>query len=68
MVARGSRSLQIALEDEKSTLIWPWVVGGAAVVAGATIGGYFLFKPDPTPGKAPQGQLGTVYLPASWPR
>jgi hypothetical protein len=63
LAAKGSRSLQVALEDEKKGALWPWLVAGGAVVVGASIGGYFLFKPEDEPGKAPQGKLGTIYLP-----
>lgn len=62
--AKGSRSLQVVLEDEKKGAVWPWLVaGGAAVVVGASIGGYFLLKPKDQPGKAPEGALGTIHLP-----
>jgi hypothetical protein len=64
LVAKGSRSLQVTLEDEKKGALWPWLVAGGAVVVGASIGGYFLFRPEDEPGKAPQGKLGTIYLPA----
>jgi hypothetical protein len=45
---------------------WPWVIGGAAVLAGGSVGAYFLFKPEDE--KAPptvDGSLnpGTVRLP-----
>ncbi len=58
-----SRTLQVTLEDQKhAQTLWPWLVGGAAVVAGAAVGSYFLFKThDET--VAPEGKLGTVYLP-----
>jgi hypothetical protein len=38
------RTLDVTLQDEKRTLLWPWVAGGAVVVAAAVVGGYFLFK------------------------
>ena len=44
--------------------LWPWIVGGAAVVAGAVVGGYFLFKPKAEPGQVPVDKLGTVVLPS----
>lgn len=35
-----TRSVNVSLEGEKqSGAVWPWIVGGAAVVAGAAIGG-----------------------------
>ncbi|HSY23233.1 MAG TPA: PEGA domain-containing protein [Polyangiaceae bacterium] len=63
-----TRTLVIALENEHGAQggpVWPWIVAGAAVVAGATVGGYFLFQSH-TPGPAPpSGQLGSVQF-ASW--
>jgi hypothetical protein len=64
LLAGSSRSLQIALDDEnKGSTVWIWVAGGAAVAAGAVVGGFFLFKPQDTPGTHPEGKLTTVYLP-----
>jgi hypothetical protein len=64
LLAGSTRSLQIALEDEnKGSTVWIWVAGGAAVAAGAVVGGIFLFKPQDTPGTHPEGKLTTVYLP-----
>lgn len=62
----ADRSLQVTLQDESKPVIWPWIAGGAAVLVGAGIGGYFLLKPDDAPGEAPHGKLGTIYLPAGW--
>lgn len=59
----STRSLQVTLEDEKhGSSLWLWVAGGAAVAAGAAVGGYFLFKPQDAPGSHPEGKLATVYL------
>jgi hypothetical protein len=57
------RSIDVSLEDEKKKgPLWPWLVGGGAVlVSGVIVGSYFLFKPSDTLGPAPAGQLGTVY-------
>jgi hypothetical protein len=55
-----TRSVEVTLQDENhAKAIWPWIVGGAAVAAGAAVGGYFLFKPSP---EAPTlgGQYATV--------
>jgi hypothetical protein len=63
----SSRSLQVALEDERKGLpLWVWVAGGAVAAAGAGVGGYFLFKPDDPGRETPRGKLGTVILPASF--
>ncbi|HYQ14643.1 MAG TPA: PEGA domain-containing protein [Polyangiaceae bacterium] len=58
----SSRTLQIALRDVARP-IWPWVAGGAALLVGATVGGYFLFRKDDAPGAVPHGELGNVQLP-----
>ncbi len=63
LLAGSNRSLQITLEDEKhGSTVWYWIAGGAAVAAGAVVGGYFLLKPQDTPGAHPEGKLATVYL------
>ena len=56
------RTLQVALIDKPRSALWPWLVGGAAVVAGAVVGTYFLIKPhDEVQG--PSGTLGTYTIP-----
>jgi PEGA domain len=57
---RESRSLQVTLVDERHHVLWPWIAGGAALVAAAAVGGYFLFKPQDHLGAAPTGDLGSV--------
>ena len=55
-----TRTMQVTLEREHHASLLPWLLGGAAVAAGAVVGGYFLFKSsDPGPGLAP-GKFGTV--------
>jgi len=57
-----TRTLDVVLQYETgSHLLWPWIAGGAAVLVGAGIGGYFALKPEHDPG--PSGALGRVYLP-----
>jgi hypothetical protein len=63
LLPRQNRTLDVTLAAESGGALWPWIAGGAAVAAGATIGGYFLFRGKDEPGSAPHGQLGTVYLP-----
>jgi hypothetical protein len=59
------RSIEMTLENEKKGALWPWLVaGGAVVVAGGAVGGYFLFKPSDTEGPPPAGKLGTVQIDA----
>ncbi len=60
-----TRSVNVTLESEKhGSSVWPWVAGGAAVVAGAVIGGYFLFKTQPVAAPLPPDQLGSLQLSA----
>lgn len=54
------RTIGVTLEKEKASAT-PWLLagGGALVVAGAVVGGYFLFKPDEkvTPGTISPGSV-----------
>jgi hypothetical protein len=53
-----TRSLQVTLLNESRGLgIWPWVVGGAMVAAGASVGAYFLFRPKDQRGPLPPSTL-----------
>lgn len=58
------RTFQPTLEGERHPVFWPWLAGGAAVLVGVGIGGYFLLQPHEARGDGPQGQLFTVRLPA----
>jgi hypothetical protein len=63
-----TRTLVIALENEhgaQGAPVWPWIVAGAAVVAGATVGGYFLFQSHTAASPPPSGALGSVQF-AGW--
>jgi PEGA domain len=56
-----TRTLEVSLQSaEHHAPIWPWIVGGVVVAAGAAVGGYFLLKPSDTTGPAPEGALGHV--------
>jgi hypothetical protein len=58
-----SRTLQVTLATEAHAApVWPWIVGGAVIAAGAAVGGYFLFRPHDERGSVPPGSLGTVDL------
>jgi hypothetical protein len=58
-----ARTLQVTLAAEPHAApVWPWIVGGAVVAAGAAVGGYFLFRPHDERGPFPNGSLGTVPL------
>jgi hypothetical protein len=56
-----SRQLQVSLESEKRGT-WMWIAGGAALAAGAAIGGYFAFRPHNEIDR-PVGSLGQAQLP-----
>lgn len=63
-LAEGSnRTVDVTLENE-SRALWPFIAGGAVLVIAATVGGYFLFKPDSKPEDATPGTLGIA--PLSW--
>jgi hypothetical protein len=65
--AGATRTIDVALQPASKGKVWPWVVGGAVIVASAAIGSYFLFRPadeasPQTRGSAPPG---VVQLPFS---
>lgn len=62
LAAGSSRTLQIALQDERRP-VWPWVAGIVGASFAASVGLYFLIKPEPSHVPAPQGELGNVQLP-----
>jgi hypothetical protein len=63
LLAGSTRTVRVTLDDENHRAsIWPWLAGGAAVAAGAVVGGYFLLKSDDRPGGHPEGKLATIYV------
>ncbi len=61
-----TRTMAVTLENEPhGAALWPWIAGGAAVIAGAAVGGYFLFKPSEAVTPVPPGKFGAVTL-SSW--
>jgi hypothetical protein len=60
-----TRSLQVTLVRQYHGEIWPWIVGGVLVAAGAAVGGYFLLKPRDETNPIPAGTLAGVQL-TSW--
>jgi hypothetical protein len=57
------RRVEVTLEDEKhGSPVWPWIAGGAAVVAGAAVGGYFLFRPQDHQAALVTGDFATAKL------
>jgi hypothetical protein len=64
-----TRTVQVTLEAEKSSApIWPWIVGGVVVAAGATVGGYFLFRSSSPEAPPASGTFGNVQLTSAWGR
>lgn len=61
---RETRTLDVTLlrEAHAGAPVWPWIVGGAVVAAGAVVGGYLLFKPQDSTKPVPTGSLdGTTF-------
>jgi hypothetical protein len=63
-----TRMVEVTLESEHRRPIWPWLVGGAALAAGAAIGGYFLFKPQDQATPVPAGKFAPTVMFTSWGR
>lgn len=62
-----TRTLEVTLmsETKKGPVVWPWIVGGVVVAAGAAVGAYFLFRPsDETHGVPTGGLVGVDF--AAW--
>ena len=54
--AGETRTMQVSPTSEKKGMpVWPWVVGGVVVAAGAAVGGYFLFRPQDQTTPVPSG-------------
>jgi hypothetical protein len=61
--AGASRTVHVHLEQEAAPL-WPWLVGGAAILVGGGIGGYFLFSGSDEPtGPGSNRNVATFDLP-----
>ncbi len=58
----ASRTLHVSHATEPSPL-WPWLVGGAAVLIGGGIGGYLLLNDRDGASQRPSGSLGSFDLP-----
>ena len=69
---------EVLIQDEKTRKIdvtlnpqaesggkWLWIAGGATLLLGATVGGYFLFK---SPDNTVQGTISPGTVPISWRR
>ena len=63
------RTMQVTLEAEgaRKAAIWPWIIGGAVVAAGAAVGGYFLFRQEDHGAAPVSGNLANVQL-SAWGR
>jgi hypothetical protein len=58
------RTLTVTLDPDpslkKPVPAWIFIAGGSALLAGAVVGGYFLFRPDPEPAVVTPGNLGST--------
>jgi len=62
------RTVDVTLQNQPHAAVWPWIVGGAVIAAaGATVGGYFLFKSGTQASAPATGSLSTVQL-SGWGR
>ena len=61
LLDRESRELSVEMESGGGVPRWLWWVGGGVLVAGAAVGGYFLFRPSAA--QAPAGTLGAYEVP-----
>ena len=61
--------LSVTLESDKKGGLptWVWVAGGAVLVSGAAVGGYFLFRSSPDTPPTPVGTLSPGSVQASFP-
>jgi hypothetical protein len=61
------REIQVTLQADDSpgsgNRTWMWVTGGAVLVAGAVVGGYFLLKPTSNASAPIDGTFGSLRLP-----
>lgn len=64
LAPNSNRLIHATLEDEAvDNELWPWILGGSVIVAGAAVGGYFLLTNRSVDVQGPSGQLGRVDLP-----
>lgn len=59
LVAGGHRSIEITLESDRSTPVWPFVLGGAAAAVGGVVLGAVLASQSTTI-QGPVGSLGSI--------
>lgn len=68
---KETRTVAITLDREvkpsSGVPAWIWIGGGALVVAGAAVGGYFIFKPSDQQPTLPVGTLDPGNVQASFP-
>ncbi len=62
LIAGSRRSLLVPLKDVSLGVpAWVWI-GGGVLLAGAVVGGYFIFRPKDQPAAPPLGKLGSITL------
>lgn len=68
---KETRNVTVTLEKEvkpsAAVPAWVWIGGGALVLGGAAVAGYFIFKPEDKPADIPVGTLDPGSVQASFP-
>lgn len=57
-----TRRMRVNLEDSAHVPVWAWWVGGAAIVAGGAVAGYFIFRPHDDGASQLNGTLGRAVV------
>jgi hypothetical protein len=64
-----TRTLEVTLRTgdigHRGRPMWPWILGGTALVAGGAVAAYFLLRPHDTTSPIPPGSFGGITL-SSW--
>ncbi len=68
---RETRNVSVTLEKDVKPAgpvpAWVWIGGGALLLGGASVAGYFIFKPEDRPAETPVGTLDPGSIQASFP-
>jgi hypothetical protein len=65
-----ARTVDVSLQPQASTGLpaWVWIAGGAVLVTGAAVGGYFAFKTKEEPASPTAGSITPGFVTLSLPR
>lgn len=66
---KQARELRITLKAASSSGLpaWAWIAGGAVIVSGMTVGGYFLFRKTDSTYEGPTGNINPGIIQANHP-